>query len=160
MGLFKPKEPKAIRLFKRGDIPGLIEALEDKDMSTRTDASHALTLIGEPALPLLFREISVPAVPPGYHAFKSPRCLGARVAVERMGAVAVPHLMDAIRLGDTQLAKAADACLAGIEKGGVASVDGPTQPVAITYPDNVKAAFEAKVGIPLVEGLAYEETHD
>jgi hypothetical protein len=150
MGLSKPS---AIELFRRGDIPGLIEALDVEDVADRraNDARVALSLIGEPAIPLLMREIGKPAGPLGCCTLTSFKCHRARIAMAGIGEPAVPHLMDAIRYGDARLAKGAAECLEAIEEGGVVLLDSdaPTRPIPIAYPDDVKAVFECKLGRPL-----------
>jgi hypothetical protein len=150
MGLAKPS---ATQLFKRGDIPGLIEALDVQRVADgrANDARVALSLIGEPAIPLLMCEIGRSAGPPGCHTLTSFKCHRARIAMAGIGAAAVPHLMDAIRYGDARLAEGAAECLEEIEEGGVVllDADAPTRPIPITYPDDVKAAFECKLGRPL-----------
>ena len=85
MGLSKGS---AVQLFKRGDIPGLIEALDVEDVADRraNDARVALSLIGEPAIPLLMREIGKPAGPPGCCTLTSFKCQRARIAMAGVGA--------------------------------------------------------------------------
>jgi hypothetical protein len=150
LGLSKPS---AIQLFKHGDIRGLIEALDVATVGDlrANDARVALTLIGEPAVPLLLREISKPADPPGCFVLTSFKCHRARIALAGIGAPAVPYLLDAIRHGDARLAEGAAECLEAIEEGGVTLLDedSPTRPIHIAYPDDVKAAFECKLGRPL-----------
>jgi hypothetical protein len=150
MGLSKPS---ASQLFKRGDIAGLIEALGVEDVADvrANDARVALSLIGEPALPLLMREIGRPAGPSGRFSHTSFRCHRARIAVAGIGEPAVPYLIDAIRYGDARLAEGAAECLEAIEEGGLVLLDAdtPTRPVPIVYPDDVRATFECKLGRPL-----------
>jgi hypothetical protein len=150
MGVSKPS---AIQLFKHGDIPGLIEALDVANVADlrANDARVALSLIGEPAVPLLLREISKPAEPPGFYTLTSFKCHRARIAMAGIGAPAIPYLMEAIRYGDARLAEAAAECLEAIEEGGVILSDGdaPMKPIPIAYPDDVKSAFECKLGRPL-----------
>jgi hypothetical protein len=146
-------KPSAIQLFKHGDIPGLIEALDVANVADlrANDARVALSLIGEPAIPLLLREISRPPGPPGYRALTSFKCHRARIAVAGIGEPAIPYLMEAIRHGDARLAEAAAECLETIEEGGVILSDGdaPMKSIPIAYPDDVKSAFECKLGRPL-----------
>ena len=140
-------------MFKAGDISGLIEALDGQDLADprANDARVALSLIGEPAVPLLLREIGKPAGPFGYCALTSFKCHRARIAMAGIGTAAVPYLMDAIRYGDARVAEGAEECLEAIEEGGVILLDAdtPTRPIRVAYPDDVKAAFECKLGRPL-----------
>ena len=149
----RPSKPSSIELFKRGDIPALIEALDVEDLGDRraNDARVALSLIGEPAVALLMREISRAAGPPGCHTLTSFKCHRARIAMAGIGEPAVPYLMEAIRYGDARLAEGAAACLEAIEEGAVIvpSECATTRLVAVAYPDDVKAAFECKLGRPL-----------
>jgi hypothetical protein len=146
-------KPSATQLFKRGDIPGLIEALDVQNVADgrANDARVALSLIGEPAIPLLMCEIGKPGGPPGCRTLTSFRCHRARIAMAGIGEPAVPHLMDAIRYGDARLTEGAAECLEAIEEGGVMllDADAPTRPIPIVYPDDVKAAYECKLGRPL-----------
>ena len=146
-------KPSAIQLFKHGDIPGLIEALDVANVADlrANDARVALSLIGEPAIPLLLREISSPPSHPGYRTLTSFKCHRARIAMAGIGEPAVPYLMEAIRHGDARLAEAAAECLETIEEGGVilSDSDTPMKPIPIAYPDDVKSAFECKLGRPL-----------
>ena len=146
-------KPSAIQLFKHGDIPGLIEALDVANVADlrANDARVALSLIGEPAVPFLLHEISKPAGPPGYFTLTSFKCYRARIAMAGIGEPAVPYLMEAIRYGDARLAEAAAECLEVIEEGGVVLSDGdaPMRPVPVAYPDDVRSAFECKLGRPL-----------
>jgi hypothetical protein len=148
-----PSRPSVIQLYGRGDIPGLIEALDVENVSDgrANDARVALSLMGEPAVPLLMREIGRPAGPLEYCTLTSFRRLRARIAMAGIGEPAVPYLMDAIRHGDPQLAEGAAECLEAIEEGGVVlrDADAPTRPIPVAYPDDVKAAFECKLGRPL-----------
>ena len=150
MGLSKSS---AIQLFKRGDISGLIEALDVQDVADRraNDARVALSLIGEPAIPLLMLEIGRSAGPAGRPTLTSFKCHRARIAMAGIGEPAVAHLMDAIRYGDARVAEGAAECLEALEEGGVVLLDAgaPTRPIPIAYPDDVKAAFECKLGRPL-----------
>jgi hypothetical protein len=150
MGLSKPS---ALQLFRRGDISGLIEALDVENVADgrANDARVALSLLGEPAVPFLLREIRKPAGPSDFYTLTSFKCLRARIAMAGIGAPAVPYLMDAIRHGDPQLAEGAAECLEAIEEGGVVllDADAPTKPIPVTYPDDVMAAFECKLGRPL-----------
>ena len=143
----------AVELFLRGDVAGLIEALDaDRlDDPRANDARVALSLIGEPAVPPLLDEIARSADPWSAALPTSFRCQRARIALAGMGARAVPHLLDAIRSGDPGQAEGAALCLETIEEGGVVLIDPerPTTPVAVDYPDDVKAAFELKLGRPL-----------
>jgi len=143
----------AIELFRRCDIAGLIEALDVDDVGDlrANDARVALSLIGEPAIPLLLREIRGPAARPGRCALTSFKCQRARIALAGIGRAAVPSLLEAIRFGDALLAEGAAECLERIEEGGVVLTDAatPTMPVPVVYPDDVKATFECKVGRPL-----------
>ena len=68
-----------------------------------------------------------------------------------IGEPAIPYLMEAIRHGDARLAEAAAECLETIEEGGVILSDGdaPMKSIPIAYPDDVKSAFECKLGRPL-----------
>ena len=149
----KTSSLSAVELFRRCDIEGLIEALDVDDVadSRANDARVALSLIGEPAIPLLLREIRGPAARPGLAAVTSFRCQRARIALAGIGPAAVPSLLEAIRFGDARLAAGAAECLERIEEGGVvlADAEAPTRPVAVQYPDDVKATFECKVGRPL-----------
>jgi hypothetical protein len=97
------------------------------------------------------REIGKPAGPPGHCTLTSFKCHRARIAMAGIGEPAVPHLMDAIRYGDARLAEGAAECLEAIEEGGVVllDADAPTRPTTIAYADDVKAAFECKLGRPL-----------
>ena len=146
-------KPSAIQLYQRGDILGLIEALDVEDIADgrANDARVALSLIGVRAVPLLLREIAKPAGPAGDNARASFRCQRARIAVAGLGEPAVPYLLDAIRYGDARLADGAAECLEMIEEGGVVLLDAdtPTRPVPVVYPDDVRAAFEFKLGRPL-----------
>ncbi|MGZ4198962.1 MAG: hypothetical protein ACXVP1_02120 [Thermoleophilia bacterium] len=146
-------KPSATQLFKRGDIPGLIEALDVQSVTDgrANDARVALSLIGEPAIPLLMREIGRSAGRAGCHTPTSFKCHRARIAMASIGEPAVPHLMDAIRYGDARLAEGAAECLEEIEEGGVVllDADAPTRPIPIAYPADVRAAFEYKLGRPL-----------
>jgi hypothetical protein len=160
-GLFKPS---ALKLYERRDIPGLIKALGHagsarRDIERANDSRHALALIGEPAMPLLLNEISEPACPPGQFIFPPKRCNLSRAAVEGIGEPAIPYLLEAVRKGDPRLAEGAGHCLKVIEKGGVAVMDTVTNPIAIDYPDDVKAAFEHKVGRPLGQERVVGPTH-
>ena len=150
MGLSKPS---VIQLFERGDIPGLIEALDVQSVADgrANDARVALSLIGTAAIPLLMREIGKPGGPPACCTLTSFKCQRARIAMAGIGEPAVSPLMDAIRFGDARLAEGAAQCLEAIEEGGVVllDADAPTRPIPITYPDDVKAAFECKLGRPL-----------
>ena len=142
----------AVELFLRGDVAGLIDALDVDDVgdSRANDARVALSLIGEVAVAPLLAEIAQPARSRVARR-TSFKCQRARIALAGMGACAVPHLLDAIRSGDPGLAEGAALCLETIEEGGVVLVDPatPTTPVAVDYPDDVKAAFERKLGRPL-----------
>jgi hypothetical protein len=146
----RPSRPSAIELFKAGDIPGLIEALDVEDVADRraNDARVALSLIGAAAIPLLLPEIGKHG---GYRTLTSLKCQRARIAMAGIGQPAIPHLMDAIRYGDARLAEGAEECLEAIEEGGVVLPDtgAPTKPIPISYPDDVLAAFECKLGRPL-----------
>jgi hypothetical protein len=145
--------PSAIQLFQRDDIPGLIEALDVEDVADgrANDARIALSLIGERAIPFLLCEIGRPSSPFSSSMLTSFKCHRARIAMAGIGLPAVPHLMDAIRYGDARLAEGAAECLEAIEEGGVVLLDAasPTRPIPVAYPDDVKAAFEYKVGRPL-----------
>ena len=143
-----PSEPSVITLYRRADIAGLIEALasDDLDDVRANDARVALSLLGEPAVPFLLKEIARPRGRLG--ALTSFRCHRARIAVAGVGAPAVPYLLDAIRFGDVRLAEGAAECLESIEEGGVVLLDPerPTRPVAVAYPDDVRATYECKLG--------------
>ena len=151
--MMKTSSLSAVELFRRCDIEGLIEALDADDVADprANDARVALSLIGEPAIPLLLREIRAPAARHGLSAVTSFRCQRARIALAGIGPAAVPSLLEAIRFGDARLAAGAAECLERIEEGGVvlADADCPTRPVAVQYPDDVRATFECKVGRPL-----------
>jgi hypothetical protein len=148
-----PTKTTAVQLFRRGDIRGLIEALDVENIDDRraNDARAALSLIGEPAIPLLMREIGRPAGPPACITLTSFKCHRARIAMAGIGKPAVPYLMDAIRYGDARLAEGAAECLEAIEEGGVIllDADAPTRPIPVAYPNDVMAAFECKLGRPL-----------
>jgi len=143
----------AVELFLRGDVAGLIEALDadELDDARANDARVALSLIGESAVPPLLAEIARPSDPSNAALPTSFKCQRARIALAGMGARAVPYLLDAIRSGDPDQAEGAALCLETIEEGGVVLVDpeSPTTPVAVDYPDDVRAAFELKLGRPL-----------
>ena len=147
-----PSRPSVIQLFHHADVAGLIEALEGQDLDDvrANDARVALSLIGEPAVPALVREIAGPRGPVG-RPLTSFRCHRARIALAGVGAPAVPYLLDAIRFGDARLAEGAAECLESIEEGGVVLLDAdcPTRPVTVAYPDDVKATFQCKLGRPL-----------
>lgn len=152
MGLFKPSVKK---LYDRGDIRGLLEAIDVSGSSQRAvDATFALSIIGEPALPFLMPEIAQPPDVPGYFVPLGARRMYARMAVEKMGDVAVPHLLAAIVEGDSLLAEGALDCLFSIGAGGAALADGRvTQPCQIDYSPDVRAAYEQKVGRRLDDDL-------
>ena len=146
-------KPSAIQLFKRADITGLIEALDAASLADRraNDARVALSLIGEPAVALLLREIGKPAGPSACCTLTSFKCHRARIALAGIGKPAVPYLLDAIRYGNARLAEGAAKCLEAIEEGGVTllDADAPTRPIPIVYPDDVRSSFECKLGRPL-----------
>jgi hypothetical protein len=143
----------AVELFLRGDVAGLIEALDadELDDPRANDARVALSLIGEQAVVPLLAEIARPAGARCSAGRTSFKCQRARIALAGMGACAVPYLLDAIRSGDAGLAEGAALCLETIEEGGVVLIDptAPTGPVAVHYPDDVRSAFERKLGRPL-----------
>ncbi len=153
MGTMRTPNLSAVELFRRCDVAGLIEALDVDDVGDlrANDARVALSLIGEPAIPLLLREIGAPAGRPGLATVTSFRCQRARIALAGIGRAAVPHLLEAIRFGDARVAEGAAECLERIEEGGVvlADAESPTRPVPVQYPDDVRATFECKVGRPL-----------
>ncbi len=161
MGMAKAS---ATELFEHGDIPGLIEALDVGSVADRraNDARVALSLIGGPAIPLLLREIGKPAGPGAYGTLTSFKCHRARIALAGIGEPAVPCLMDTIRYGDARLAEGAAECLEAIEEGGVVLLDAdcPTRPIPIDYPDDVKAAFECKLGRPLAARSLWRSRSD
>jgi len=151
--------PTVIQLYRRRDIAGLIEALDVEDVADvrANDARVALSLIGEPAVPLLLHEIGGPSGSYGRPPITL-KCHRARIALAGMGARVVPCLLDAIRSGDARLAEGAAECLEAIEEGGVVllDADSPTPPVAIAYPDDVRATFECKLGRPLAPRSLWE----
>ena len=145
MGLFKPK---AIKLYQRGDFRGLVGLL-DQDAQTRVDACRALTIAGERAIPYLLPEISRrDGRPFNTEEECSRRTHQARFALAGMGPIAVPYLFQAIREGDANMAWGAANSFAFMEMGGWYVLDVELPPLTIDYPEDVRIAYERKVGGP------------
>jgi len=145
MGLFKPK---AIKLYQRGDFRGLVGLL-DQDPQTSVEAARALTIAGERAIPYLLPEIPRRDGAP-FHTeeSRSGRTLDARLALAGMGPIAVPYLFQAIREGDANMAWGAANCFALMEIGGWCVLDVRLPPLKVDYPEDVRLAYERKVGRP------------
>jgi len=144
MGLFASNIEK---MYKRGDFRGLVGAL-GMDPQSSVEATLCLTLSGELALPFLLPEIPrTDGKPFGTEEFLYRETGAARLAVAGMCGVAIPYMFEAILEGDANMAWGAANVFARMEVGGWYVLREKLPPMTIDYPDEVRAAYEHKVGM-------------